>query len=275
MNEDQSERWNGPDADHWCDNADRYDSQLAPFLDAIVATARIDDEAVLDVGCGCGALSIAVAASSRRVVGLDISSRLLAVARDRIAGGAIENIDFVAGDAQTWTDAQPFDVIVSRFGLMFFDDPERAFTNLRANLHTSGRIVFACWQGLGEQEWLLAPAIAAAPFLEPGTTPPVSGPGMFALAEPGVVESLLTTSGFGNVQLTDLRTSLAPGGPGTVAEAVDFFAATGFARTMLDHATPEARAGAIAAATKVFADHHDGTSVRMNAAAWIVTANAQ
>ena len=275
MNEDQIERWNGPDADHWCDNADRYDAQLAPFLDAIVRAARIDGESVLDVGCGCGALSIAVAPHAARVVGVDISERLLAVARDRITNRGIRNVDFVVGDAQTWTGTPRFDVLVSRFGLMFFDDPERAFTNLRANLRTGARMVFASWQGLGEQEWLLLPALAAAPFLEPDTTPPTSGPGMFALAEPGFVESLLTASGFGDVQLIDLRTTLSPGGPGTVADAVDFFAATGLARAMLDGTTPAARADAITAVTEVLADHHDGTAVHMSAAAWIVTATAE
>ncbi|MEO6468549.1 MAG: class I SAM-dependent methyltransferase [Acidimicrobiia bacterium] len=274
MNESQVERWNGTEADHWCTNADRYDAQLAPFLDAIMTVAAIGEEAVLDVGCGCGALSFAAAARARRVVGLDLSDRLLNVARDRATHSSVDNVEFVRGDAQAWSADEPFDVLVSRFGVMFFDDPEQAFTALRANVREGGRIVFASWQGLEHQAWLLEPAAAASAFLTPGDEVITRGPGMFGLADPSVVETLLRNTGFGEVSLTEFRTDLSPGGPGAVAEAVDFFANTGMARAMLADASPLARADAIAAVTDVFAQHHDGTAVHMDAAAWIVSAVA-
>ncbi len=281
MNEAQIERWNGTESDHWFRNSDRYDAQLAPFLDAILETARIDDDVVLDVGCGCGALALGAAPAAARVTGLDISAPLLSVARDRLAKRGVGNIEFVQGDAQVWpTGADPdaargqFDIMVSRFGLMFFDDPVRAFTNLRSNLRPGGRAVFACWQELGKQQWLLEPAVAAAPYLPPAPTSPPPGPGMFALADPAAVESLLTQCGFASVDLADCSTSLSPGGPGTVADAVEFFASTGIARSMLDPAPPEARAAAIDAVTERFTEQHDGTGVHMDSAAWIVSATA-
>ena len=274
MNEDQVERWNGTEADHWCVNADRYDAQLAPFLDAIMTAAKIGDEAVLDVGCGCGALSCAAATRASRVVGLDLSDRLLAVARDRATHSPFDNIEFVRGDAQIWTADEPFDVLVSRFGVMFFDDPKQAFTTFRTNLREGGRIVFASWQGLEHQAWLLEPAVAASAFLTPSDAVAARGPGMFGLADPNVVETLLTATGFGAVSLDGFRTNLSPGGPGAVAEAVDFFANTGMARAMLEGASPDARDGAIAAVTDVFARHYDGTAVHMGSAAWIVSATA-
>ncbi len=281
MNEAQIERWNGSESDHWFENADRYDAQLAPFLAAIVETARIDGDAVLDVGCGCGALSLAVAPAAARVTGLDVSAPLLSVARDRLASGGLDNVEFVQDDAQVWpTEADPnaargqFDIMVSRFGLMFFDDPVRAFTNLRSNLRMGGRTVFACWQDLAKQQWLLEPMVAAAPFLPPAPSSPPAGPGMFGLADPATVESMLMQCGFESVELADCSTSLSPGGPGTVADAVEFFASTGIARSLLDPAPPKARAAAIDAVTALFTDRHDGTGVHMDSAAWIVSATA-
>ncbi len=281
MNEAQIERWNGSESDHWFENADRYDAQLAPFLAAVLETARIDGDAVLDVGCGCGALSLAVAPAAALVTGLDISAPLLSVARDRLASSGLGNVEFVQGDAQVWpTEADSdaargqFNIMVSRFGLMFFDDPVRAFTNLRSNLRSGGRTVFACWQDLGQQQWLLEPMVAAAPFLPPAPPAPPAGPGMFALADPATVESVLTRCGFGSVELADCSTSLSPGGPGTVDDAVEFFASTGIARSLLDPAPPDARAAAIDAVTTLFTERHDGTGVNMGSAAWIVSATA-
>ncbi len=281
MNEAQIERWNGSESDHWFSNADRYDAQLAPFLEAILETAQIDGDAVLDIGSGCGALSLAAARSATRVTGLDISAPLLSVARDRLGGTELTNVEFVEGDAQIWPDRpsgsaerERFDLMVSRFGVMFFDDPAQAFTNLRSILRAGGRTVFACWQELGKQQWLLEPMVAAAPFLPPAPAAPPAGPGMFALADPDAVVGLLTECGFESVELADCATSLSPGGPGTVADAVEFFASTGIARSLLDPAPPEARAAAIGAVTDLFTARHDGIGVHMDSAAWIVSATA-
>ncbi len=281
MNEAQIERWNGSESDHWFQNSDRYDAQLAPFLDAILETAQIDGDAVLDVGCGCGALSLAASGSATRVTGLDVSAPLLSVARNRLADLGLTNVEFVEGDAQVWpvepsdpAERGRYDLMVSRFGVMFFDDPVRAFTNLRSNLRAGGRTVFACWQELAKQQWLLEPMVAAAPHLPPAPPTPPAGPGMFALAERATVESLLTQCGFASVELADCASPLSPGGPGTVANAVEFFASTGIERTLLDAAPPEARDAAIAAVTDLFTAQHDGTGVHLDSAAWIVSATA-
>ena len=274
MNQDMIDRWNGPEADHWVDNADRYDGQFEPFLHALnnaVGPDPLGD--VLDIGCGCGELTMTLATRATSATGVDISSRLLNIAELRAVERGIPNVGFVTADAQNWEPSSIFDLIVSRFGVMFFDDPAAAFTNLHRMLAPEGRIVFACWQGLGEQPWLLEAGAAAAPHLSPGP-PPVAGPGMFALADRTTIHTLLAGAGFSNVEIQDHHTPMYIGGPGSVADATHFFAGTGIARTMLDGATPEAAALAIHAVTAVMTTHHDGVGVNVDTATWIVTATS-
>ena len=151
-NSDQSRSWNGPTGEHWAAEAERYDAMLAPFVGPIVAAAAPQPgEAVLDVGCGNGALALAFAeqvAPGGRVTGVDLSEPMLAEARRRADAAGRGDVTFVRADAQTAALPGPFDVVVSRFGVMFFDDPTAAFTNLAASLRPGGRIVFVCWQDL-------------------------------------------------------------------------------------------------------------------------------
>lgn len=274
MNQDQHERWNGDEASHWVDHADRYDAQLEPFLIALrAALPVVGSETVLDVGCGCGALSLSFAPDVVAVTGIDISAPLLSVAAARAAAGETRTTTFVQADAQNARLEPEFDIVTSRFGVMFFDDSTRAFTNLRSALRPGGRLGFACWKRLADQAWLLEAAVAAGPFLPP-TVPGPSGPGMFALAEPEPLRALLDDSGFTNVEMRSLSTPMMIGGPGTVDDAISFFAGGGIARQMLDTAAPPARRAAIDAVRALFAEHHDGIGVTVDAAAWIVTADA-
>src|SRR6478672_5793435 len=156
-NERQAEAWNGPESAHFVANADRYDRQLEPFTQALLERAvRGTNQVVLDVGCGSGATTLAAAASAERVVGVDLSQPLVELARRRAGVARITNAEFVIADAQTHDFVTgTFDILISQFGLMFFDDPVRAFTNIRHALTTDGRAVFVCWQGLQANEWLM------------------------------------------------------------------------------------------------------------------------
>jgi SAM-dependent methyltransferase len=158
---------------------------------------------VLDVGCGTGLTTLAIA---RRVspdgtaVGLDIAPSMLTVARARADREGVGNVRFVAGDAQSDDLDGVFDAVFSQFGVMFFSDPAAAFTNLRRVLRLGGRIAFACWQGLFENEWMLVPGSAVVAVT--GELPPMPGPGEpgpFSLADPDHVEQLLLGAGFSTV----------------------------------------------------------------------------
>ena len=116
---------------------------------------------VLDVGCGSGAMALLAAPAARRLVGVDISEPLIAVAVDRARRERFTNVEFVIADAQTHVFDEAFvHVLISQFGLTFFDDPVTAFSNLRRAMVPGGRIVFAGWRALGDNEWL-APVVAA------------------------------------------------------------------------------------------------------------------
>ncbi|MDP9334095.1 MAG: class I SAM-dependent methyltransferase [Actinomycetota bacterium] len=145
-NERQTEQWNGVESNHWVEKAERYDRQLAPFADMLFERLTLaGTDRVLDIGCGCGATTITAAAQAQRAVGIDLSGPMLAVARNRAADAGLANVEFVEADAQVHRFVPAsFDVVVSRFGVMFFDDPTAAFANLRGALADDGRLAFVC-----------------------------------------------------------------------------------------------------------------------------------
>src|SRR5579864_8275758 len=162
-NTGMAEYWNGRPASVWVTEAERFDSMLAPFGRRLLTAAALEPgERVLDVGCGNGAISLEAAravAPGGRVSGLDLSASMLGVARLRAAEQGID-VDFVQGDAQVASFDEPFDVVLSRFGVMFFDDPQVAFANLAKAARSGGRLCFVCWQEMFANEWIAVPAMA-------------------------------------------------------------------------------------------------------------------
>src|SRR5207245_420606 len=141
-----------------------YDRQLAPFAAAVLGAARItSSERVLDIGCGCGRTTILAAQHAAEAIGVDISAPMLECARAEAEERSVANVRFERADMQSRTfEPNTFDVAISRFGVMFFDDPVTAFGNVARALSPGGRLAFVCWQDLGHNEWLLVPGMAAA-----------------------------------------------------------------------------------------------------------------
>jgi SAM-dependent methyltransferase len=140
-NQKQFEAWNGGESVHYVDHSDRYDRQLVPFSYALLAGGGLESHhLVLDVGCGCGATTLRAAGLVQRAVGADLSEPLVEVARRRARTAGIGNAEFVIADAQTYRFGDgAFDVMISKFGVMFFDEPMTAFVNLRRALAPGGR----------------------------------------------------------------------------------------------------------------------------------------
>jgi SAM-dependent methyltransferase len=156
---------------------------------------------VLDVGCGTGRTTVALArrvAPGGRAVGIDIAAEMLRRGRDHAAAQSIDNVEFVHADAQVHVLGNAiFDAAYSRFGVMFFADPVAAFANIRRSLRPGGRLSFACWQDVFANEWMLIPGTAAVSAT--GITPPMPGPdepGPFAFADATRVRSILDQAGF-------------------------------------------------------------------------------
>ncbi|HCB38030.1 MAG TPA: class I SAM-dependent methyltransferase [Acidimicrobiaceae bacterium] len=284
------------------------DAFLDVFGQTTIAAARSADGTlgprVLDVGCGCGQTTLQLAAAAGpggAVLGLDISEPLIDVARRRAGAAGSDSadsavVDFTAADAQTVDPAtlragpgrEPgFDLVFSRFGVMFFDDPVAAFTRLREvaasrgdSAARGGRLAFACWQETARNPWLTVPNRAAMEVVEfPPRTDGAADP--FAFGDPAFVRDLLSTTGWRDVALAPFETEVAVLGGGT-AEATapilmqlgvadDAIAAGAAAGTESAAALAERVEAAVAAALRPY--EVDG-AVRMPAAAWIVTAQA-
>ncbi len=207
------------------------------------------------------------------VLGIDISAPMLERAVET-AGAA--NVRFQSADAQTHRlSPGAFDVVYSRFGVMFFADPAAAFANLRAALRPGGRLAFVCWQALPENPWLFVPLRAAAQHLTLPPPPAPDAPGPFAFADPERVRGILARAGFEQIVLDELRATLTLGGGGTVEQAVRFLTeGVGPVSGVLREADPALRPTVAAAVRAAIAPFHTPEGVRMGSAAWIVTALA-
>lgn len=275
----QSAAWNGVSGRAWVAHADHFDDMLEPFGGAVLEQLSLHPgDRVLDVGCGTGATTIAIArlVAPTTTVGVDISAPMLAAARRRCVDAGAANIEFRQVDMQdTEFEADSFDVAFSRFGVMFFPDPARAFGNIRRGLVAGGRLGFVCFQGPFDNPMILGPVLAAAEHVDLLPPPGPTEPGPFSLADPQRVRDLLDEAGFVEVTIG--------AGPnvGDLGSADDLIAV---ARRALEQnpgiapglaaANPTARRSAIEAAAEVMSTHVVEGRVVMAAACWLVLARA-
>lgn len=273
-NQDQVDAWNGDSGLRWVTDADRRDRVLQPVADALLDTARLQHgETVLDIGCGCGITTLAAAdaVTPGATTGVDISSPMLEVARQRAASRT--DIRFVQADAQTHQfSPTQFDVVISRFGTMFFDDPVGAFANMATATRRSGRLCIATWQPLAANDWLTVPG---AVLLQYGSLPEMgdAGPGMFAQSDPGVVADVLHTAGWRDVNIAAITLTLPLGDD--PEEAAQYLADAGPGRAVLETIAEPDRPRAIAAVIDALADHHGDDGVQLGAGIYLITASVE
>jgi SAM-dependent methyltransferase len=274
---DPSAYWNGHAGARWVREQARLDAMLGPFGEAALDAARVEPvEAVLDVGCGCGDTSLALAArvgSRGRVVGIDVSAPMLERARHRAA--RFSNLSLLEGDAaREPLERGSFDLVFSRFGVMFFSDPVSAFARLRSALRASGRVAFACWQTLADNPWALLPFEAVASVLGRPEPQPDDAPGTFSFGDAARVRRILEGAGFRDIDLQPFRTTLAFGAAsGSVEDAVNEIARVGPVGRLLVGRDPSSVARGLAAIATVVPAYRTAQGVvRFPAAAWIATA---
>src|SRR5438309_1620679 len=198
-NAEQIRYWNEAAGPKWVSFQKVIDAQIAPLGERAMDRASIaPGERVIDVGCGCGDTTITLArrvGPAGLVLGIDISAPMLERAAETARAAGLANVRFENADAQTHRlSPGAFDVVYSRFGVMFFADPVAAFTNLRAALRPGGRLAFVCWRSLAENPLFTAPMAAAAKHLPPLPPPHPNAPDPFAFADRARVAQILETA---------------------------------------------------------------------------------
>ncbi|MGH6996941.1 MAG: class I SAM-dependent methyltransferase [Phenylobacterium sp.] len=203
---DQAAYWNNTGGQAWVDLQSLMDRLNKPIEEALVERAFPGEgQRTLDIGCGAGATTLAMA---RRLgpeglsLGVDISGPLVDIARSRADGLSAQ---FVQADAQIHDfGAASFDAAMSRFGVMFFNDFDAAFANIRLALKPGAELVFACWRKPADNPLAAAPMRAVASFLPLQPAPDPMAPGRFAFADPDRIDGILTRSGWRDVEIVRL-----------------------------------------------------------------------
>ncbi len=277
QNADQIAYWNGPGGQHWTDRQQAQDILLASISELLIDRARAKaGDRIVDVGCGCGATSIAFAqkvGGSGHVLGIDISAPMLARARQIAPAGL--PVDFVLADATVYPfDPASIDLLVSRFGVMFFAEPALSFANMRGALRPSGRLAFACWREPRENPWLMTPLQAVYKHVPKLPQPGPEDPGPFAFASEARVTRILREAGFSGIAMEPCDLSLDVAGGLGIDAAVEAALEIGPAARALDGQPPDVISAATVSIREALKPFARGQSVPLPASVWIVTASA-
>ena len=268
--------WATSTGDVWADRWPEIDqalSELALVLNSAIAEAAPGGPfRALDVGCGAGSTSLALAEGrpDASIIACDLSPSLVRIADGRLAATSAR---VQLGDAEAVAAREgPFDLIFSRHGVMFFSNPVTAFQTLRASANPGAALVFSCFQGWDSNPWASELASAAAGRTLP---PPGREPSGFAFADPGYVQTILVAAGWTDTEWRPAPFSyIAAGGDNAVAEALSFLGEIGPASRAVSDLPEQERGAAVQRMREVIERHFNGATVEFAAAAWIWSARA-
>ncbi|WP_164844021.1 class I SAM-dependent methyltransferase [Croceicoccus ponticola] len=273
INADMLAFWNGAGGQTWVARQEHTDITLAPVTDALLAfAAPKPGQQVADIGCGCGAPTLALAHAvgpTGRVAGYDISGPMLAEGERRAGIAGIANVDWRKVDPATEALDQ-YDLLVSAFGTMFFGDRVAAFANMRRAAAPGARMAIACWRALDENPWMAVPMAAVARHLPPRPVAVPHAPGMFAFADPGHVTEVLAAAGWmpPSFERLDLVLDIAAGRG--LEEAVIQSTQIGAVNSWLRNQPDKIVAASIASLREALGVYADGDSVRLRGAMWLI-----
>jgi ubiquinone/menaquinone biosynthesis C-methylase UbiE len=274
VNKEQIELWNGTAGEAWVDRQESLDRLFEPFerLLADVAAER-NGQRVLDVGCGTGATTLAVArrlGAAAACTGVDISEPMIALARERAARERL-NARFVCADAQTHAfPAQSFDLIVSRFGVMFFEDPHAAFANLHRAARADAHLELIAWRSAADNPFMTTAERAAASYLPTIPARRPDEPGQFAFADEKRVRAILEQADWRSIDIQPLDVACAL--PASELDA--YVTKLGPLGRVLGDADERTRVQVLTKVRQAFAPYVHGAEVRFNAACWLISAEA-
>jgi SAM-dependent methyltransferase len=273
VNVEQAAAWDGPSGARWVAREEFQNAALALPTEHLFAAAAIDSsDHVLDVGCGTGATTRRAArlAVEGDALGVDLSTAMLARARERAAADGLTNVAFERADAQVHPFAAgAFDWVISRFGVMFFGDPVAAFANLAAATRPGGCLAVVVWQSFARNEWVHLPhrVLSAGRDVPP---PPEDVPGAFGLADPDRLRRILSDASWTDVVLDDVAVPYDYGAD--PAAAARHASEIGMLHGLLEDLDDESAARAMSALTDAFAEHRTEGGVRLDARIWVVRA---
>jgi SAM-dependent methyltransferase len=272
----QQEYWNTVAGPRWVGLGGFVERRVQKVNDLLLARSGVaPGERVLEVGCGTGAATapFAEAVGERgRVVGVDISEPMLAGARKRIAESGLHNIIVLQADAQTYRfEARSFDLITSRFGVMFFADPIAAFSNLLPALRPGGRLCFACWASLEDNRHWLIPYEVALRHLGPPAPKDPRAPGPMAFSDPDYVRSFLGTAGFEAIEIRRETPDIISSSPEEEAEHACIMGPSG---RLIDEKKPQESVRELIKQemTEAFAAYAKGKEMVLPSTIFLVTA---
>lgn len=272
--DEQSSRWNGHSGQVWVQSQGLLDQVMKPLEELLVRPVIAGSGLrILDVGCGAGATTFAAAqrmGAPGSCVGVDISEPMIEAARERARDSEVP-VSFLLADAQTHEfEPASFDLIMSRFGVMFFPDPVAAFTNLRAAARAGGALRMLVWRSPQDNPFMTTAERAAAPLLPdlPARIP--DAPGQFGFADETRVHHILSESGWGDIGI----------GPADVECAMPLDALTHYFTNFgpvglaLPGADASTRAAVIEVVRAAFEPFVHGDQVRYTSACWLIDARA-
>ena len=288
-NADQIAYWNEVAGSKWAANQERLDRLMAPLTEGLMAGAAArTGERVLDVGCGCGEVALRLAAAvgaSEHVTAVDVSAPMLAHAASREAALPLDGqaangraaVDWRRADAMTRRFPADHDLVVSRFGVMFFDDPPRAFANLRSAMRPGARLAVLTWRRRADVAWMNAP-LEWLTDLQPMPDDATGAIGPFALADPDTTCRMLARAGLADVTAEPIDGSLTIGAGASDEAAVDdalvLLGGTGPAAASLRAMEPDARSQAMALLRAGIEGRVSGGRVALNGACWLYRGRA-
>lgn len=277
VNIDQEQYWNAEAGEKWVRYQRLLDAQIGPLGREAMDRIRVSPgEQVLDVGCGCGQTTIELAQRVNpggHVLGIDLSAPMLAYAKDRAESEGVDNLTFIRADAQTYRfPPKKFDVVYSRFGVMFFADPVAAFQNFLRASRPGARLAFVCWQAVTENPWMAVPFMAALQHLPQVQLPNPDAPGPFAFADREKVQRILAAAGYVQIEFHTVRRELTIGAGEPLPAVVEFLLQMGPTGKILAGADAELRRRVAESVLEALRPYAGANGVSMMGTAWIVTA---
>ncbi len=275
LHQAQIANWDGPMGEVWAASEARSDKALRGVSTALFRVADVEPgEAVLDVGCGGGATTEQLAmdvGSTGRVVGLDVSKTLIAIAQKRLDGTG--QAEFIQADASTIAFPKTmFDVLFSRFGVMFFGDPVAAFANLHKAMKPEGRLAFACWRASSDNPWVSIPLRAAMTVVPAFPRPGPEDPGPFAFGDQARVSRILTEAGFSGLKFKQFDFTMDFTGTGL--DAARAVSGVGPLGRILRDQPDDVKARAMLAVADALVPFTVDDGVKLPASVWLVSGSA-